>query len=255
MELSQRRERLLGRLRIRKSRVKEGRVLVEGVRAVSEALDCDASLVFALLSPRLSTTDAGRELEDRLSSTDTDIVMASDDELAALADTDRPQGVLGVFEEAVCGVSDVPIRGRVLLLDAVQDPGNVGTLIRSAVAFGLEAVICLDGTVDPWGAKAVRGSAGMVFRLPVFACDAAEAVAVLEEREIPILVASGEGAPVGAGEATFGLVLGNEGAGVRAEIRAAALGAVGIPMKGPAESLNVGIAGSILMHALTGEDT
>ena len=63
MELSQRRERLLGRLRTRKSRVKEGRVLVEGVRAVSEALDCGASLVFALLSPRLSSSDAGRALD------------------------------------------------------------------------------------------------------------------------------------------------------------------------------------------------
>jgi TrmH family RNA methyltransferase len=253
MELSQRRERLLGRLRQRKSRVKERRVLVEGVRAVAEALNAEAALAFAVLSPRLSSSVLGADLEERLASAD--VVTVSDEELEDLADTDRPQGVLAVFEEPGHRLSELPSRGRVLLLDAVQDPGNVGTLVRSAVAFGLDAVLCLDGTVDPWSTKAVRGSAGMVFRLPVIGCGHGEALAVLEEKEIPIRVASGEGAPVVAGAEAFGLVLGNEGAGVREEIRAAARAVVGIPMKGPAESLNVGIAGSILMHALTREDT
>lgn len=253
MEMSQRRRRLLARLRTRKARVKEALVLVEGVRAVSEALDTGTRVSFAVTSPRLSTTEAGAALGRRLA--ELDCASVTDRELAESADTDHPQGVLLVCEEPVSALSDLPDSGRFLILDAVQDPGNVGTLVRSAVAFGLDAIICLDGTVDPWGAKVVRASAGMMFRLPVVACGVDEALAAFRERGVPLLVSSPEGADANRhrGLASFGLVVGNEGAGVRGDFRGAAPATVAVSMTGPAESLNVGIAGSILMHMLTAE--
>jgi TrmH family RNA methyltransferase len=253
MELSQRRTLLLGRLRTRKTRLREGLVSVEGVRAVTEALDAAAVLSFSVLSPRLSGTDAGAALAVRLRHFDATEVL--DRALDELSDTDHAQGVISVFQEPVHTLAEIPSAGRILILDAIQDPGNVGTLVRSAVAFGLDAVLSLDGTVDPWGSKAVRASAGMMFRLPIVPCRAGEVVDALSRLGIPILVAAAHAeALVVDRPAAFGLVVGNEGAGVRDELRASGGAVVSVRMSGPAESLNVGIAGSILMHELAQGD-
>jgi TrmH family RNA methyltransferase len=251
MALSQRRERLIGRLKAAKTRAREGAVLVEGVRAASEALDAGVELDFAVTSPRLQATKAGMRLAERLESLD--VVKVEDEELAHMSDTDRPQGVLLVCEERKAGLERIGRGGRYLLLDHVQDPGNAGTLVRAAVAFGLAAVVCLEGTVDPWSPKAVRSSAGMIFRIPVVRASADEAVARLGEEGVPLFVADSEGEDVGShrGTASFALVVGNEGAGVRPELTARADKLLGVGMPGPAESLNVAMAGSILLHVLT----
>ena len=239
-------------------------MLVEGVRAASTALDAAAGLSFAVVSPRLDGSAEGRALAERLrTSPGLDLLDVSDAEMEDVADTEHPQGVI-----LVCDEPDVDLaRGldaaahastagpRVLVLDAVQDPGNVGTLVRSAVAFGFDLLIALDGTTDPWGAKAVRAAAGTIFRLPVVRADAGEAIGALSAAGLPILVASAEGsAALDAPASGFALVLGNEGAGVREALRGAARDVVAVPMRGPAESLNVGIAGSILMSDFTKAD-
>lgn len=226
-------------------------MLVEGVRAVAEALDAGAEVVFAVTSPKLCASGAGEALRRRLSASDVEAV--SDEELSVVADARTPQGVL-----LVCRQPRHPLAGlagrRFLVLDAVQDPGNVGTLIRGAVAFGLDGVICLDGTVDPWGAKAVRASAGLAFRAGLASATADECVTRLAALGVPILVADAGGVDVRGveGVGAFALVVGNEGAGVRPELRRAAHATVGVRMPGGAESLNAGVAGSILMHSLTG---
>ncbi|HUF75791.1 MAG TPA: RNA methyltransferase [Longimicrobiales bacterium] len=251
MALSQRRERLVARLRTAKTRAREHAVLVEGVRAVSEALDAGVAADFAVTSPRLHATKAGARLAERLEGRD--VVRVEDSELEHLSDTDRPQGVLLVCGEPEAGLDRVVRGGRYLVLDHVQDPGNAGTLVRAAVAFGLAAVVCLDGTVDPWGPKTVRSSAGMIFRIPVVRADAQEAAARLAAEGIPLFVADVEGGDVGGhrGAPSFALVVGNEGAGVRPELLERADERLGVGMPGPAESLNVAMAGSILLHVLT----
>ena len=257
MPVSQRKARLLRRLAVNRSRARAGRVPVEGVRAVREALEAGASTSFAVVSPRLASLEDGRVLArlltDRLGDAVYDV---TDAEMAEFADTDHPQGVLLVCAEPTVELESA-LEGatRVLLLDAVQDPGNVGTLVRSAVAFSFDLVVALDGTADPWSAKAVRASAGMVFRVPVARASVREAVAALTAAGLPVFVASAEGTaavePRGDG---FALALGNEAAGVRARLREVAAATVAVPMPGPAESLNVGIAGSILMSHLSRSD-
>ena len=251
MALSQRRERLIGRLRSARTREREGAVLVEGVRAATEAFDSGAVLDFAVTSPRLLATKAGERLAERLARHE--CVRVEDDELAALSDTDRPQGVLLVCREPEAGLDRIGGGGRYLVLDQVQDPGNAGTLVRAAVAFGLAAVVCLDGTVDPWGPKAVRSSAGMIFRIPVVRTDAEAVAARLTEAGVPLFVADTEGVDVGdhRGAASFALVVGNEGVGVREALARRADRRLTVGMPGPAESLNVAMAGSILLHVLT----
>jgi RNA methyltransferase, TrmH family len=257
--LSQRAKRLVERLKTRRGRSREGLVLVEGIRAVGTALDGGAVARFAVTSPRLMESDSGAALADRLRHLRIDVRHVDDAELAALSDTEAPQGVLLVCEERSASLDGLEA-GRWLVLDAVQDPGNAGTLLRAAVAFGANGVVALDGTVDLWGAKAVRASAGLVFHVPVARTDAAALIDRCAGVGIAVLVADAAGDDVAGDDiidreagGSWALVMGNEGSGVREEIAAVASRRVAVPMRGPAESLNVGIAGSLLLFALTGE--
>lgn len=255
MSLSQRRTQLLGRLRHRKTREREGLVLVEGVRSVLEVLKAGADPVFAVVSPRLETLAWGADLLATLHRVVEDVERLGDAELDALADTERPQGVLLVCRQRTWDAAGLEAGGRYLVLDAVQDPGNVGTLVRAATAFDLDGVIALDGTADPWGPKAVRSSAGMAFRVPVALAGAEEAVEALARSAVPLLVADASGVDVAevSEPGSWAIAVGNEGAGTRETLRLGASRSVRIPMPGPAESLNAGVAGAILLYALTRE--
>lgn len=256
MSLSQRRSHLIGRLRHRKTREREGLVLAEGIRSVSEALKAGAEPEFAVVSPRLETLAWGTDLLATLHTRVRDVERIADGELETLADTERPQGVLVVFRQPARDRASLVAAGRYLVLDAVQDPGNVGTLVRAATAFGIDGVVALDGTADPWGPKAVRASAGMVFRTLVHQAGADQALDLFEAAHIPVMAAEASGTDVATlpRQASWALAVGNEGAGVREALRAVARRSVRIPMPGPAESLNAGVAGAILLYALTREE-
>ena len=230
-------------------------MLVEGVRAATEALDAEADGRFAVTSPRLQQTRGGSALVTRLAAMDVELHTIDDAELRELADTERPQGILLVCSEPRASLDVVAAGARLLVLDGVQDPGNTGTLVRASVAFGLDGVIALEGTADPWAPKTVRASAGMAFRIPVIQARSFDAVAALQQAGVPLRVAAADGEPVAAEEsrAGFALIVGNEGAGVREELREAATSTVSIPMRGGAESLNVGMAASVLLYELTRE--
>ncbi len=257
MGLSQRRGRILGRLRRRKTREREQLVLVEGVRAVGEALAAEAAGRFAVTSPALDRVPEGASVRRALDEMGVEVDEVDDRTLASLADTEHPQGVLLVCAEPRAGDEAVRSGGHYLVLDAVQDPGNVGTLVRSAAAFALDAVVALDGSADVWSPKAVRASAGTAFRQPLLMRAAEDALALFGRAGIPLVVADASGDDVA--EVTpprgWALVVGNEGAGPRPSVREAAERLVRVPMPGPAESLNAGVAGAVLLYALTREKT
>ncbi len=255
MAVSQRRASLVRRLRSRKTRERERAVLVEGVRAVTEALGGEPRVRFAAVSARFDATPGAAELRRRLSAAGVVADVVEDDELAELSDTEHHQGILMVCAEPETWSQPPSPAGRYLVLDAVQDPGNAGTLVRAATAFGLDAVISLDGTVDLWGAKAVRASAGMAFRMPMAMMTVEALATATSAAGVRLLVADAAGDDVAhmGGGTGFALVVGNEGTGVREKVRQLAAGRVGVPMLGPAESLNVGMAGAILLYALTRE--
>lgn len=172
---------------------------------------------------------------------------------AALA-TETPQAVAALVQPHAWRWDDVASResaALIVVLAGLQDPGNVGTILRSAEAFGATGVVSLPGTVSEWNAKAVRASAGSVFRVPVLDASAEECFAQLGEAH----VATWTTAVRGAKDATAvdwrgatALIVGNEGAGVPAEIAAMAAGAVTIPCPGPVESLNAAVAASVLLY-------
>ena len=250
--LSQNKERTLANLKSGKGRARAGLVVVEGVRGAEEALAAGVPCRFAVTSPRLDGTPRGRALRSALLERRVEIVDVEARVLADLSHTETPQGVLLVVAEPSAGLRDLG-DGPVLVLDGLQDPGNLGTLVRVAAGFGLAGVVALKGSVDPWNSKAVRASAGGVFRLPVVRSDVAEFLQWASERELPLLSAAPGGDDVARVDAgvRWGLVVGGEGAGVGPEVLAASRDTVAIPMPGGTESLNAAVAGSILLYALT----
>ncbi len=145
-----------------------------------------------------------------------------------------------------------PLRGRVLALEAMQDPGNVGTMIRTAAAFGFDGVLLLGPCADPWGPKAVRASMGGAFRLPVWErLDSASALEELRTAGMPLYAAALREDALAAGRVRFPselvLAIGNEGHGLSAPVLAAARKVLRIPMEPGAESLNAAAAAAVLM--------
>ncbi len=248
--LSRRRELLIGRLRKRKTRQREGLYLAEGIRCAGAILDAGVDPRFAVCSPQLGSSEAGRRLADRLRRRE--LVEVQDTALVRLANTETPQGVLMVCEEARPEPgATLGAAKRLLLADGLQNPGNLGTLIRAAAAFGVDAVVALDGTVDPFNPKCVRASAGTVAQIDIVCASWRTAAPLIAAH--PLLAASADGDPIVAGSNRWALAIGNEGAGPRAQILQRAARTVGVPIAASVESLNAAVAGAILMYALTRE--
>lgn len=252
--LSRARARRVARLRTR-HRAREGAFLVEGVRGGEEVLRRGTPVEFAVASPRLEGTPRGVALRRGLHDAGIEVVDVDDGVLGELADTGGPQGLLLVCREPPGGLDRLPVHpgARYLVLDAVQDPGNLGTLARAAAAFGVDGIVALEGTTDPWGARAVRASAGALLSLPVARSDVAGFLGWARSAGVDLQVADARGGDVAAApvRTPWALVVGNEGAGVRDSVVEAAGGTVAVPMAAGVESLNVGMAGSILLYELT----
>jgi len=178
------------------------------------------------------------------------VTEVSDHVMATLSDTSTPQGLIAVVERTVAPLESLRTADLVLVLAGVADPGNAGALIRSALAAGVSGVVVTAGSVDPFGPKTVRASAGALFRMPVVCGPAApETLAELSNLGLTVIVAEAGAAPVDEADLTrrVAIVVGNEARGLDPEARGAADELVGVAMPGPVESLNVSIAGSIVL--------
>jgi len=151
-------------------------------------------------------------------------------------------------------LDDLPA-GGLLVLDAVQDPGNFGTLVRTAEAMGMAGILALRGTVDPWNPKAVRAAAGSTFRVPIFQGSWEDARPRLRAADVEVWAADPLGEPVYGGEPAperLALVLGNEGRGVSGRVLDDSHRRVRVPTAGSVESLNVAVAGALLVDRIFG---
>jgi RNA methyltransferase, TrmH family len=239
-----------------RERRESGLFLLEGVRLVEDLLASPVVPRMAVLTPSLEDTPRGADLARRLRAT-VNTIEVPEYQLQAVTGTETPQGVLVTAEIphfALAGLQPQQ-HSLVVLLDAVQDPGNFGSIVRSADAFGAAGVIALPGTVDPWNAKAVRAAAGSSLRVPVVEATLDEALVHLRQHDFLLLGADMAGDPVDtvAPAPRTALVLGNEGAGLSATLQQQLDGTVGVPIRGSAESLNVGVAAGILLYFLSRE--
>ncbi len=231
----------------RKDRRRERLFVLEGVRLVADAMACGALLVLALYAPELlALTVAGQALLDQLETLAV-AHQASAQVVAAASDTVHPQGVVALARWPQVEPS---VPGIILVLDAIQDPGNMGALLRSAEAVGVAEVLGTIGTVDVYSPKVVRAAMGAHMRLAItqdLSWDAiAERLALVDQ----VYAADAEARmPYFAADwrQPSALIIGNEAHGLSEDARALACSTIGIPMHGRAESLNAAVAGSVIL--------
>ncbi|MDR3294838.1 MAG: RNA methyltransferase [Clostridiales Family XIII bacterium] len=254
--------KLVKSLKTRKARERGGCYLMEGPKLFTEALDHHAEILFAFFcedaarsgtGPGAAQATMAETLADRASRAGVENFWVSRKIFADMAETGPTQTVLAVVKkprfsrETFFGGGN----GNVVVLDRLQDPGNIGTVIRTAAAAGFDGVVAVKGTGDVYAPKTVRAAMGAHFRMPViFAEDAEDAVRFLTEAGKRILVADVHGA-CSCYEADLArdaaLVIGNEGGGADAAFLAKAQMKLRIPMPGGTESLNASTAAAILM--------
>lgn len=241
-------------LKRRKARERQGLFVAEGLRTVEELLRSSLALRGLLVSEQAESTPRAAALLADVESRGIELQRVSEADFASAADTEQPQGLLAIAEQPERTLASLALRdgARLLVLDGIQDPGNVGTLLRSASALGAVASLVLPGTVDPWNAKVVRSAVGLQFTQPPVLCTAAELLAFLRAQDCRLVGAAAEGEPVGRFRqpARLALAVGNEGQGLSAVLRDACDALVAIPMAPGAESLNVAVAAGILLHVL-----
>lgn len=246
---------LVRALQQRKIRRRRRLALAEGIRLVEEALAAGVELRGVLASSSLERSARGAALLRTLGDRAVPIQEVSEQTLEELADTETPQGVLAIVELKRFSLADIRVEpgSPVLVLDAVQDPGNVGALLRTAFALGCSGAVFLPGTADPTNPKVMRAAMGATFRLPVATAEVGELGAWLAQGGITLWAAATEGKPLVRLEPPerLALVVGNEGAGIRPELEARAAEAVTIPLARGAESLNVAVAAGIILYEVT----
>jgi len=238
----------------RKARERRGRTLAEGIRLVEEVQGAGVSIDVAVVSPALEGSERGRALKARLVERGVPIEPVSDEELDRLATTEQTQGVLAVIRMPPASLDALRVDARSLfvVLDALQDPGNVGTIVRTALAFGVTGLIALPGTAEVTSPKTLRASMGAAFHLPVVSAGDDVVASWLARHRVTVATASAGGDPFE--QVTLprpaAIVLGNEGAGARSRVAAAARHRLAIPLRGGVESLNVAVAAGILLHGV-----
>ena len=235
-----------------KGRRKTGCFLAEGRRLVAEMLEWPGHTVALLHADAAGSEPELKVLLARALTRGVRTEAVPEAIIRTLADAATPQPILAIGELPAYSWDHVGA-GAIVLLDGVQDPGNVGTLVRTGFALGAAAVVGVGETADPWGPKALRASAGASFRGPVFRTDTPHAVERLAERGIPIWVATAGAPPLERPPSgPVALALGSEAHGVSPTLRAAADRVISVPLVRGVESLNVASAGAILLDRILG---
>jgi RNA methyltransferase, TrmH family len=241
-------------LRRRKARERQDLFVAEGVRTVEELLRSDFEVRGALVSPAADENSRSQALLAQFGHRDISVEQVSAEDFASAADTDSPQGILAIARVPKRSLADIPSGDtvRLLVLDAIQDPGNVGTILRTAGALKATATFSLPGTVDLWNAKVVRSGMGAHFHHPCLSGTWDDLDAFRRDRSISLWAADAGGESIeGLGRpARIALVVGNEGSGLSSAARQRADRIVALPIADSTESLNVAVATGILLYEL-----
>ena len=221
---------------------------------MEELLRSGLKIEGALVAPQLATAPRGAALRTAIEAAGVDVVEVSEKDFRSAAGTESPQGVIAIAATPRRQLDALVLgqRCRIIVLDGVQDPGNVGTIVRTAAALAATATIALPGTVDLWNPKVIRSSMGAQFVHPVFHVTFAELSDFLKRNGIELWCADAGGEPINTAAVPDRLAIGmgNEGAGLSADVRAAASKNVSLPIVNAVESLNVAVAAGIILYQL-----
>jgi len=231
---------LLGRV---KERREANAFVVEGVRLVEEAANRDWRFEMALYDE--SVSERGQKLVERLRGSKVDVEEISTGLMKSLSETETPQGIFAVVTQ-----KQLPIPHSlnfILIPDQIRDPGNLGTLLRSAAAAGVQAVLIPPETADVFSPKAVRSGMGAHFRLPIHSMTWTGIRDQTKEMQIYLADMDGQSCWQTDLRQALALIIGSEAEGASEEAKRLATQKISVPMSGDIESLNAGVAGSILM--------
>jgi TrmH family RNA methyltransferase len=233
---------LLGRA---KERREAGAFVVEGVRLVEEAVNSNWVSRFALYDDSLS--ERGLRLVEKLEDKKIEVEKVESRLLQSLSETETPQGILAILEFTQLPIPNSP--NFLLIPDQIRDPGNLGTLLRSAAAAGVQAVALPPETTDAFAPKVVRSGMGAHFRLPIHSMTWEEINQMGNAANLEFFLADMAGKSCWETDLRqpLALIIGGEAEGASEEARKLAAQKISIPMSGDIESLNAGVAGSVLM--------
>ena len=240
-------------IRRRKGRDKQSPFIIEGPHLIETALNSGSQINDVLFRASFSSKENGQQLLRRLSKHTKNVFEVSEHIMARIADTETTQGIVAVSASRSLSLEDVRPGAETLIvvIDGVQDPGNLGTIIRTSDAAAADAVILLPGTCDAFMQKTVRSTAGSIFNIPVIESDLQPLLKWLCLNKIKLAVTSLDTDKTIFEEQLEGplaLVFGNEAHGVCKEIRSAADLLLRVPIYGQAESLNVASAAAVCLY-------
>jgi TrmH family RNA methyltransferase len=228
---------------------------IEGPNLIGEAVRAGLAIECVFVAQ-----DAERLLHEFELAPETEVLLLPAEILASALTTETPQPIAALVRPTQWSWRDIlpgiledtrKFMPLVLILAGIQDPGNLGTIVRSAEAFGASGVVALPGTVSAWNPKAVRASAGSVFRVPLLAAGVEECFTQLRKADVTVWTTAARDA-IEVDRADLArptaLIIGNEGNGVPPEVAAQASGRLTIPCPGPVESLNAAVAASVLLY-------
>ena len=231
---------------VRKERDKSGEFLVEGFHLVEEALKKHESVLALIVRE-------GMNIPSSWNVDNIEIIEITMDIAKEIAETEHSQGIYAHCSQPIATEKEQQSWKRILMIDAVQDPGNVGTMIRTADAAGLDAVILGKGSADAFNPKTVRSGQGSHFHIPVIRGELSEWVRTFKDKTIPVYGTSLEES-VNYNQVKpqqhFALIMGNEGSGLSPNLLAQTDKNLKVPLLGQAESLNVAVATGILLYSL-----
>ncbi len=232
-------------LRRTKERREANAFVVEGVRLVEEAVNSNWGFQFAIYDESLN--ERGKSLVESLKSGEVDAEMISESLMKSLSETETPQGILAVLNDSRLPIPDSP--NFILIPDQIRDPGNLGTLLRTAAATGVQAVLLPPETTDAFAPKVVRSGMGAHFRLSIHSMTWDEIEQMCKSANLQIYLADMNGQSCWEMDLRepLALIVGGEADGASEHARKLANKQISIPMTGKMESLNAGVAGSVLM--------
>jgi TrmH family RNA methyltransferase len=239
-------------LKNKSARNEKGLYFIEGARFVAEALKESIEISYIVLSDAFASASESEELLVKIEQISCKCYVVSDSLFDAISDTLNPQGILAVLKQERKLLENARLTdGMLVILDSIRDPGNMGTIIRTADAAGCAGVIVPDGCVDMYNPKVLRATMGSVFHVPVYHCaSVSEALRVCKESGFLLCASYLEGG-ISIYETdlsgNIALVIGSEAEGISYEAVNQADLLVRIPMTGRAESLNVSAAAAVMM--------
>lgn len=222
-------------------RRKNGQFLCDGYKLLQEARLWNVSVPVMICAESAALPEAPEG---------TRVVLVPDDVMRSIAPSDTPQGVLFLCSMPVQVLPERLTGSHYLMLDGVQDPGNVGTILRTADAFDCDGLFLVNGCADLYHPKTVRATMGALFRRPVWRCAAQEACALLRAADLPLYGAALRADTVDARHVDYrraAVAIGSEGHGLSAEVLALCSKTVRLPMSARCESLNAAVAASVLL--------